>query len=175
MDVPAAPRRGPSGLRIIKAGRVEFSKNGYAGTSLAVIAEAAGLRKPSIFAHFATKDALYVAVLEDCLRDLMAMFAAAESEGSTPESMVAAIEQACAEDNFAGARVLIRELFDERAPTVNVRGRFQVVLTSMCKRWPSMDPHLAMSFIGMHMFHCGTSAELPQTSALRARMFAPSA
>lgn len=150
------PRRaGLSRLRIIKAARGELSKNGYAGSSLAVIAAAAGLRKPSIFAHFATKDELYASVVEDCLAELTAAIEAASMGAKSPDAVAAAIERLYAED-AAGARVLVRELFDGRAPSANVRARLDQLLVSMVERWPTMDAHLALSFIGMHLFWWAT-------------------
>lgn len=150
------PRRaGLSRLRIIKAARGELSKNGYAGSSLAVIAAAAGLRKPSIFAHFSTKDELYTAVVEDCLAELTAAIESASVAAKSPDAVAAAIERLYAEES-AGARVLVRELFDARAPAANVRARLDQLLGAMVARWPSMDAHLALSFIGMHLFWWAT-------------------
>jgi AcrR family transcriptional regulator len=150
------PRRaGLSRLRIIKAARGELSKNGYAGSSLAVIAAAAGLRKPSIFAHFATKDELYASVVEDCLSELTAAIESASMGAKSPDAVATAIERLYAEDS-AGARVLVRELFDGRAPSSNVRARLDQLLVAMVERWPSMDAHLALSFIGMHLFWWAT-------------------
>ncbi|KIL41222.1 hypothetical protein SD70_08130 [Gordoniibacillus kamchatkensis] len=41
-----------------------FARCGYEGTSLADIAKAVGIKTPSIYAHFASKDDLYLAVLD---------------------------------------------------------------------------------------------------------------
>lgn len=150
------PRRaGLSRLRIIKAAREELSKNGYAGSSLAVIAAAAGLRKPSIFAHFATKDELYASVVEDCLSELTVAIESASIGANSPDAVAEAIERLYAED-ASGARVLVREVFDGRAPTADVRARLNRLLVAMVERWPTMDAHLALSFIGMHLFWWAT-------------------
>jgi AcrR family transcriptional regulator len=150
------PRRaGLSRLRLIKAARLELSKSGYAGASLAVIAAAAGLRKPSIFAHFATKDELYAAVVEDCLGELTTAVEGAALEATTPDVIAAAIERLYRED-AAGARVLVRELFDGLAPATRVRERLEQLLAAMCERWPAIDGHLALSLIGMHLFWWAT-------------------
>ncbi|MET9020972.1 TetR/AcrR family transcriptional regulator [Actinopolymorpha sp. NPDC004070] len=53
------------------------AEKGYAGTSLAGIAEAAGITKPAVLYHFATKDALVRAAYEQVLRALTAEVAAA--------------------------------------------------------------------------------------------------
>ena len=48
---------------ILAAARQLFSKHGYRGTSLASIAEAAGLSQPGLLHHFPSKTALLLAVL----------------------------------------------------------------------------------------------------------------
>lgn len=42
-----------------------FSLKGYDGTSLAEIAEEVGIKKPSIYAHFKSKNELFLAVAQD--------------------------------------------------------------------------------------------------------------
>ncbi|MBW2725482.1 MAG: TetR/AcrR family transcriptional regulator [Deltaproteobacteria bacterium] len=50
--------------RILDAAENLFASRGYAGTTLRDVAEAVGLRTPSLYNHFESKDALYEAVLE---------------------------------------------------------------------------------------------------------------
>jgi AcrR family transcriptional regulator len=50
--------------RILDAAESLFAANGYAGTTLRDVASAVGLRTPSLYNHFASKDALYAAVLK---------------------------------------------------------------------------------------------------------------
>lgn len=47
---------------ILSEARAIFGRRGYAETSLREIAEAVGIKTPSLYAHFASKDALYQAV-----------------------------------------------------------------------------------------------------------------
>jgi AcrR family transcriptional regulator len=49
--------------RILDAAESLFASRGYAGTTLRDVAGAVGLRTPSLYNHFASKDALYEAVL----------------------------------------------------------------------------------------------------------------
>ncbi|EIT84108.1 TetR family transcriptional regulator [Fictibacillus macauensis ZFHKF-1] len=42
-----------------------FAKEGYDGASLAAIAKEAGMKAPSIYAHFKSKDELFLAVMEE--------------------------------------------------------------------------------------------------------------
>lgn len=50
-----------------------FSERGFRGTSLRDVAEAAGIRAPSLYNHFPAKEALYEAVLERALRPNLEM------------------------------------------------------------------------------------------------------
>jgi AcrR family transcriptional regulator len=62
---------------IIDAARVLFARNGFRGTGTSEIAAAAGCSEPMIYKHFASKQALFVAVLEECALYMRERFAAA--------------------------------------------------------------------------------------------------
>jgi AcrR family transcriptional regulator len=53
--------------RILDAAEQQFAAVGYAATSLADIADAVGVRQPSLYSHFASKRDLYVAVMRRLL------------------------------------------------------------------------------------------------------------
>lgn len=78
----------PSALRICAVAVEHLAELGYDGSSLAVIAEGAGMRKASLYAHFAGKDALFREVLAIALaeeaRALEAGISAVGSGGGLP-------------------------------------------------------------------------------------------
>ena len=56
--------------QLIEAATELFARRGYAGTSMQDIADAVGIRKPSLYKFFSSKDDLYGAVLESTLAPL---------------------------------------------------------------------------------------------------------
>ena len=54
---------------ILDAALEVFSARGFRGATVDAIAEKAGLSKPNLLYYFATKEAIYVALLEDTLED----------------------------------------------------------------------------------------------------------
>jgi AcrR family transcriptional regulator len=92
-----------------------FAERGYEGTSMADLAEKVGLRKASLFHHFASKEVLYAAVLARLIEDVGAVIAqGATLPGGFPERLDAlgdAITTLLGEQPYA-ARLLIREVMD---------------------------------------------------------------
>jgi AcrR family transcriptional regulator len=110
----------PSGKRlrrdeiVVEATRL-FAERGYEGASMADLAERVGLRKASLFHHFASKDVLYAAVLERLIAPVSEAIAAAMmTEGSLEvrlDALSDAITQVLHGQPFA-ARLLVREAMD---------------------------------------------------------------
>ena len=92
-----------------------FAERGYDGTSMNDVAGQVGMRKASLFYHFATKDALYEAVLDRLIGRLATPLAEVYSaQGSFVERLDRATDVlagAVAESPYA-ARLLIREAMD---------------------------------------------------------------
>jgi TetR/AcrR family transcriptional regulator len=94
--VPGPPRHRLGGERtaerILDAAEELFAERGYAGATLRDVATRVGVRPPSLYNHFASKDALYAAVLErgiGPLIELLARSAAAPAEeASDPGRLV---------------------------------------------------------------------------------------
>ncbi|WHY02530.1 TetR/AcrR family transcriptional regulator [Neobacillus sp. DY30] len=53
--------------KIIAAAMALFAKNGYEGTALSDIAKEVGIRKPSIYNHFKSKEEIFLKIYEDIL------------------------------------------------------------------------------------------------------------
>lgn len=109
-------RRAPSRREeiVLEAARL-FAERGYEGTSMADVADRVGLRKASLFHHFASKDELYEAALGTLIGSLSgAVFTAASAEGSFLDRLDAlseAVVDALAADPDVG-RLLLREALD---------------------------------------------------------------
>ncbi|MGA9869545.1 MAG: TetR/AcrR family transcriptional regulator [Rhodococcus sp. (in: high G+C Gram-positive bacteria)] len=86
-----------SAERICAVAVSHFAEHGYDGSSLNTIATAAGMRKPSLYAHFASKDALFLAAFfAACAaeRDFIATcFGNADEDAAPGEVFVMALEQ----------------------------------------------------------------------------------
>ena len=87
---PSSPRPRAAGERtaerILDAAEELFAERGYTGTTLRDVATRVGVRPPSLYNHFASKDALYAAVLErgiGPLVELLARSAAAPDDPAT--------------------------------------------------------------------------------------------
>jgi len=78
-NAPALPRHRFGGERtaerILDAAEELFAERGYNGTTLRDVATRVGVRPPSLYNHFASKDALYAAVLERGIGPLMELLA----------------------------------------------------------------------------------------------------
>lgn len=92
-----------------------FAEQGYDGTSLQNVAEAVGIRRPSVLYHFPSKDALRDAVLANMLaywRDAIpSILTAATSGGDRLDRALKAMASFFVDDPNR-ARLLAREMLD---------------------------------------------------------------
>ena len=81
---PSATRRKGerTAERILDAAEILFSERGFAGTTLRDVALRVGLRIPSLYNHFASKESLYSAVLERGIGPVLAVLSEFVEEGS---------------------------------------------------------------------------------------------
>jgi TetR/AcrR family transcriptional regulator len=83
----ARERRGPgrTSEAILDAAEALFAERGYEGTALRDVAERVGVRAPSLYNHFPSKQSLYAAVLERGLGPVLELLAAAAASGSAAD------------------------------------------------------------------------------------------
>ncbi|MBC6310444.1 TetR/AcrR family transcriptional regulator [Listeria sp. FSL L7-1582] len=62
-----------SSQRLKEAALPLFAEQGYEGTALSEIAKAVGIKTPSIYAHFASKEALFLEIYRDVMRHELVM------------------------------------------------------------------------------------------------------
>jgi len=99
VDAGSQPRSGArkgqrTAQRILDAAEALFAERGYAGTTLRDVAESVGLRTPSLYNHFPSKESLYEAVLERVIRPVLeALSEVVEQGGSSPEASRRLIER----------------------------------------------------------------------------------
>ncbi|WP_371018305.1 TetR/AcrR family transcriptional regulator [Pseudalkalibacillus sp. JSM 102089] len=61
--------KSPMSERIERAALPMFARKGFEGTSLSKIAKSVGIKKPSLYAHFDSKEDLFLAILQKVNRD----------------------------------------------------------------------------------------------------------
>lgn len=98
IPLEGARRRGEAtATRILDAAEELFAERGYHGTTLRDVAERVGLRIPSLYNHFASKDALYAAVLARGIGPVVTLLAelagAPEAERNDPRRVVEPVMQ----------------------------------------------------------------------------------
>lgn len=84
MRLPAAERR----AQLLRIATDEFAAHGFHNTSMNVIAEAAGVTKPVLYQHFASKRGLYLELLAELGADLRETIAKATADASGPRQMI---------------------------------------------------------------------------------------
>ena len=151
--------------RLLESAAEAFAELGYVGASMSKIAARVGMRKSSLFHHFASKDALYDEVFSTVLDGLDALLASALATPGGFELQLDRLSEALTEhlgENPAVARLLLREL-TSRGPVLDRPGRARIQ-TSLAATAAFLetgmtsgviarqDPaHLALSVVGMHL------------------------
>ncbi len=120
MARPSLPAQStPTRTRLLDAAETEFGNAGFSGAKLAEIAARAGIRRPSLLYHFASKDLLYAAVVERTMSDIGdALMATIQMGGSVRERFMAPVNRfgRFLEDRPSAAKILLREVLDDHGP-----------------------------------------------------------
>ncbi|MEY2399375.1 MAG: hypothetical protein QOJ00_2549 [Actinomycetota bacterium] len=82
--LPAAERR----QQLVDTALVLFAERGLHGTSMDDIADAAGVTKPVLYQHFASKRALFLELLDDVGKQLLDAIATATNAADSPRRQV---------------------------------------------------------------------------------------
>jgi AcrR family transcriptional regulator len=88
--------RAETRAKIMEAALTLFGERGYEGTTIAQIANAAGVAQGLMYRHFASKEHLLAAIFAQSIAEVRASFAAAEASGSPEERIGALIHSAFA-------------------------------------------------------------------------------
>ena len=110
----SVPKPSAGETAILDAAVTLFSANGYDAVSMREIASEANVSKANIYHHFASKEALYRAILDQSAADLSGLVEIlAESSGSfeTRIAEFAAGHLQHLDDNLLASRLIIREAF----------------------------------------------------------------
>ena len=130
---------------IMGAAMEEFARRGYEAASLDVIARLSGVSKPVIYDHFASKQALHVALLEDQLQELMAHVAARVPQDAPAEVRLRRGVEAFfgfVEDHPYAWRMLFREVAGE-TEVAEAHRRIQSAATGFSRGLLACEPFFA--------------------------------
>ena len=150
---------------VLEAAQHVFAESGYQGASMSTIARGCGVTKAALYNHFSSKEALYIAVLEDIATRLGSLVEQALKEPGELLERIDALGEAVV--RYLGAhppasRLLIREFVDVgpflKSPQLAVIGRVveataQLLTAGIASgEIAPQDPrHLAGSIIGLHL------------------------
>ncbi|WP_296252100.1 TetR/AcrR family transcriptional regulator [uncultured Stenotrophomonas sp.] len=120
--------RSPAADRVCEAAVAHFAIHGYDGASLNDIAASIGIRKASLYSHFASKDALYLQVLEDAMAIESAYVVQALAGAATAAGPGAVYMRAIARryEESVHLRYLLRTVFLPPATYRDIIGRMYV-------------------------------------------------
>ena len=148
-----------------------FADLGYSGASMNAIAQRAGIRKASLFHHFAGKEKLYIEVLSSVISELAVFVQDAglgEGAFATRLDRLGELSERWLGQNPSAARLLVWEVLGQGAFAQSDAGQAVPFTVREVARFlqqgmdegaiPKQEPmHLAMSIISIHLMHFAVS------------------
>jgi len=95
MAQPATAAK-PTAERLLDAAEERFARHGFDATSLADVADEVGIRTPSLYSHFASKQELYEAVMDRLFEPFLSLHERFLAGDATPEAVAEYLGQATA-------------------------------------------------------------------------------
>jgi AcrR family transcriptional regulator len=171
---PPAPRRPgkETAERILDAAEACFARKGYAGTTLRDVATGVGIRIPSLYNHFASKEVLYAAVLERGMTPVLELLSGSVDEPSSPYPDPSRLIRQMMEllgsrpnlprlvqyELLAGGEHLAPLLENWLSPTI-AQSLAMLQSTPAVKRWrPDQIPYLLLTFFNIVVGHFTTAS-----------------
>jgi AcrR family transcriptional regulator len=133
--------------RLIAAGRELFGKHGYDATSIGAILEAAGVARGALYHHFASKEALFDAVLDRVVAEIAGAAAEAARAGRDP-----------VEGLRAGCAAWLRMALDPGIQRIAILDPPAVVGWT---RWREVDEQYILSRLRANMQRIADDGRLP--------------
>ena len=171
--LPASRRPGKeTAERILDAAEACFAQKGYAGTTLRDVATGVGIRIPSLYNHFASKEVLYAAVLERGMTPVLRLLSGTNDESSSPypdpgQTIREMMELLGSRPNLprlvqyellAGGQHLAPLLENWLSPTI-AQSLAMLQATPAVKRWrPDQIPYLLLTFFNIVVGHFTTAS-----------------
>jgi len=105
--------------RLLQTAAERFARDGFEGASVDRISVEAGFAKGTVYNYFASKDALFAAVIEEAARRAAALYAGSRPSGNVRERLLglARADVQVLREQEAFTRVLVREAMTFRAQT----------------------------------------------------------
>jgi len=171
-DSVSSPPDEPTEVRLLDAAFGLFLTQGYHGTSMRQVAGRAGITPGTIYNHFESKEALFVALLSERVPHRAIIGALSHAEGDTVEaiiqdSLVRMVDAAA--DQFDNFRLMFIELIEFQARHAGTIGQlFLPQLMAFIERLKKADGRLrpmrpvllARAFFGLFFSYVLTAALL---------------
>ncbi|MDO9453855.1 MAG: TetR/AcrR family transcriptional regulator [Stagnimonas sp.] len=167
------PPNSPGAQHVLDVARVLFAEHGIDAVSMQDIATQAGVSKANVFHHFASKEALYIAVIRACTQYKNAMIAELVASPAPFEQRFFALLKGQLQhmaDDPSGTRLVIREVTNgniERAKLIatqifseQIRDRLAFFEDARARGElrEGVEPHVCDMLLGaccMFHFNCG--------------------